>query len=516
MSQYGQNRGPAGPGSSQSPYVNYAQNGQNQRQGQANPYQQYPYAQGQQPVYPGQQGAYPNQQQGYTYPQQGAYPNQQQGYTYPQQGAYPNQQQGYTYPQQGAYPNQQQGYTYPQQGAYPGQQPVYPGQQGAYPNQQQGYAYPQQGAYPNQQPVYPGQQQGYGQNGGYQQPQPQPGQNVRKEKKPSLMEKAGFAMEPDILVLFAGALAISVLFILSLVFPTNPMKWAFLSLALVGLAYIWVRPVLEAGAKMTATVLIGVACLITVLSMILTPVSDRQQTQQTPVQADSTAAEEAAPQEDPVSEENVVVSLEEVASLQQTGPTATPDNSATLENLSSFFFFWSVNKIDQMVNYCSPSWVKNQEDPKVTLFGILANRIMREYTIGTPSGTENDITRTVPVTARVDKNTGDSESIFIFNVIIIRENEGWYVDPQSLKSHEEVEATTFSVIITQPPTPQPAEASMTLYYNPDGGSYYHADPNCLSVAEKFRPLTGHFTFAQINEPAYADLKTCQRCAAPMR
>ena len=157
-----------------------------------------------------------------------------------------------------------------------------------------------------------------------------------------------------------------------------------------------------------------------------------------------------------------------------------------------------------------------QSDPRVALFQVLSNRIAKSYTLGTPTGKDNDITRTVAVTATVDKQNGDDYSMFVFNVIMMKENETWYVDPRSLQSHEEVEATTFSAVITQPPTPQPAEPSMVLYYNPDGGSYYHADPNCEAVAEKYRPLSGTFTFGQINEPAYADLKCCQRCAAPMR
>ena len=114
------------------------------------------------------------------------------------------------------------------------------------------------------------------------------------------------------------------------------------------------------------------------------------------------------------------------------------------------------------------------------------------------------------------QQTGKDPETYLFRIIMLNEDGTWYVDPKSLSSHEEAEATTFSAEITQPPTPQPAAADQVLYYNPDGGSYYHADPNCEAVAEKYRPLSGTFTFGQINEPAYADLKCCQRCAAPMR
>ena len=492
MSQFGQNNGRPNSGS---PYANYVQNQPQPSAYPGQPYASYTqnaqnpaYSQNvQNPAYPqapmnGQNPQYPPVYQGQPmYPQQNgpAYPN------VPNQPAYPN------YPNQGYVPNQ----SYPNQG-YPNQN---------YPNQ----GYPNQGYVPN--PGYAPQTNPMGQPNS----QPSASQNKPKPEK----EKKFPAMEPDLLILFIGAILIAGTFIASLVFPVPAVKWAFLSLALLGLAYIWVRPVLETGPKTTASVLIGVAVLVTVLSMVLTPVTDRTQPAGPTARPDtgSSNQSEQTGANDPMSEEYAGGALEEVESIQVQQPTATPDNeSATLENLRSFCYFWTLNKTDQMVGYCAPSWVKSQEKPNEALFTILANRRLVEYTIGTPNGTINDGSRTVPVTAAVVKPADTKTSVFIFNVLILKENETWYVDPKSLKSHEEVEATTFSVIITQPPTPQPAAASMILYYNVDGGSYYHADPYCEAVAEKYRPLTGQFTYGQINEPAYANLKTCQRCAAPMR
>ena len=55
-----------------------------------------------------------------------------------------------------------------------------------------------------------------------------------------------------------------------------------------------------------------------------------------------------------------------------------------------------------------------------------------------------------------------------------------------------------------------------LYYHPTGGAYYHLDPDCRLVHEKYRPLKGQFTYGQISEEAYRDLIPCPVCGAPAR
>ena len=54
-----------------------------------------------------------------------------------------------------------------------------------------------------------------------------------------------------------------------------------------------------------------------------------------------------------------------------------------------------------------------------------------------------------------------------------------------------------------------------LYYNPEGGAYYHNDANCLDVKAKFLPLSG-FTYGQLEEDTFASLTRCPACAPPMR
>lgn len=58
-------------------------------------------------------------------------------------------------------------------------------------------------------------------------------------------------------------------------------------------------------------------------------------------------------------------------------------------------------------------------------------------------------------------------------------------------------------------------ADTALYYNPNGGSYYHSDPNCPSVKSKYLPLTP-FTYGQLEEAPFDSLTRCPACAPPMR
>ena len=61
-----------------------------------------------------------------------------------------------------------------------------------------------------------------------------------------------------------------------------------------------------------------------------------------------------------------------------------------------------------------------------------------------------------------------------------------------------------------------AAADLPLYYNTEGGQYYHLDPNCPSIAEKFRPIRGIFLYSQLTEMPYRFLKRCRICGAPER
>ena len=59
-------------------------------------------------------------------------------------------------------------------------------------------------------------------------------------------------------------------------------------------------------------------------------------------------------------------------------------------------------------------------------------------------------------------------------------------------------------------TPETSEPPEFVYYNPNGGRYYHAVDDCPSVSPQYQPLAP-IPFAQISDPEYARLVPCPRC-----
>ena len=53
------------------------------------------------------------------------------------------------------------------------------------------------------------------------------------------------------------------------------------------------------------------------------------------------------------------------------------------------------------------------------------------------------------------------------------------------------------------------DADTVVYYNPDGGRYFHEDPNCSSVSRRFLPLTG-ISYDDLNE-RFPKMSPCQYC-----
>ena len=77
---------------------------------------------------------------------------------------------------------------------------------------------------------------------------------------------------------------------------------------------------------------------------------------------------------------------------------------------------------------------------------------------------------------------------------------------------------TMPVLPTPPPLMDASAApdDLVLYYNPDGGRNYHLDPRCGTVHVQYLPLKGMFTWGEINDAPYADLRNCAFCGAPVR
>ena len=179
--------------------------------------------------------------------------------------------------------------------------------------------------------------------------------------------------------------------------------------------------------------------------------------------------------------------------------------------------------MDELVTYTPPSWQKVNNPPKQKLFYKFNQKQLQSWEVqGVPTGTDADSSRTVTVTVNILYN-GREERVLSCDALLLKEEGSWYVDPDSLSNGTPVVVETPEPQAqeeTPPPfeTPEPTKAPTSktkLYYNEDGGAYYHADAECPSVEKKYLPLTS-FKYGELNKGTFAKLKPCSRCNAPDR
>jgi hypothetical protein len=505
---------------------------------------------GQNPQQPGfSQGNYPPAQ-GYA-PNGGYAPNDAYGQGYAPQNGYGQPQygqQGYADYQQ---PYGQQGYQQPygQQGyEQQGYQQPY-GQQGY--QQPYGQGYEQQGyqqpyaQQPYQQQPYD--QQGFVQPGGYQQPYEQQGyqqgysqQNPQETDLPPEQQyaqytpdgqrvyptsgRSGFRVQPaahreipwDTIakVLMFGVLPI--LFILSMVFAWTAVKWIVLVGVVASIAALWLRELVTPNARLVLSLLLASAAVVCLVSALATNAADNQN----PAQPNQSGQM----QQGSTSGNNLDVNLTATDTPNPAPtPTATPvdDSEECYAQLHSFFTLWKNNAISQMVNLTAPSWrssIKGGTDAVTQkLFGeVLTNRTPVSWDFTAITGTSNDIARMVTVRAVINKNNTLGESVYLWKVRMVKEDGVWYVDPATLQSNEQESTATPTNALATQPVLNTSHPDLLIYYNPEGGTYYHIDPNCESLNPKYRPLSGVIKWSQIEDSPYDQLEQCKRCGAPLR
>ena len=66
----------------------------------------------------------------------------------------------------------------------------------------------------------------------------------------------------------------------------------------------------------------------------------------------------------------------------------------------------------------------------------------------------------------------------------------------------------------QPFMEYPVSPETVLYFNPNGGQYYHADQNCASIKDRYLPLQGSVTYRELDDPQYTYLTPCKHCNPP--
>ncbi len=204
-----------------------------------------------------------------------------------------------------------------------------------------------------------------------------------------------------------------------------------------------------------------------------------------------------------------------------TGYTAAVKSEAEIA-LENFMEKWRKGIIADMVMHTPPSWRDAQADSaEKQLFWKFKQKPLIDWRqMAAPTGTDASTARTITVEADITYS-GETRT-YQYDAVILYEGSAWYVDPNSLSSGILVEQSTPTPDPNTTPTPSPEptptpkpNSKTKLYYNKDGGKYYHADPECYTVAKEFLPLAS-FTYGNINKSPYTRLVPCEKCQAPSR
>jgi len=186
--------------------------------------------------------------------------------------------------------------------------------------------------------------------------------------------------------------------------------------------------------------------------------------------------------------------------------------------LENFMEKWRKGIIADMVEYTAPSWQEAQDSAQRQLFWKFAQKPLLDWRqLTAPTGTEASTARTITVQADVSYS-GETRT-YQYDAVVLCENEKWYVDPNSLSSGTLTTAApatpdpNATPTPTPSPTPKPTVNPKTkLYYNDDGGTFYHIDDECPDVGKKYLPMA-EFTYSKLTESPYNKLKPCKTCGA---
>ena len=299
------------------------------------------------------------------------------------------------------------------------------------------------------------------------------------------------------------------------------VRYLFIGAVVIGLGAMWYRQMYTPTARLIVS-MVYVALCIGSIAMQMQASADVRQTSTN------------------FGAQNPAVSQQQVASAGETQaaeptpvpvqPTATPlpvsGPSEAEKRLELFMNLWSVNNTTEMVQLVQPSWCSKQENPSMALFMVLANRTPEDFVIEDISGADTDNSRTVTMRATINKNNGKAPSVYRFMIMMVKEGEEWYVNPNSLATNDKQATTTDENVVktqsvgtaTEAPrttvTPAPP-ASTTLYYNM-GGNYYHMDPNCPSVNADNLPFDSSFSYSELKDmKSTTNLLPCLKCGAPV-
>lgn len=345
-----------------------------------------------------------------------------------------------------------------------------------------------------------------------------------KNKRPYAQQNAQpghMNSQPDAPRRFAAlsiilTLVLPILFLLTLFLANQPLRIIFLALTLLSVAAMWLFRAFVRSARSTLTIVyIALAIVIGVALLLDQETVDRKTTSSAMQEQGSYFNDTAA-----------------LADLLERNITPAPTSAISSEIISEaqrklelFMSYWIQGNVKQMLNLCTPSWIAQYQNPEQELFQLTSSSRPQDYIIESLSGSDGDSSRTITLKVMLQNISGQEAAMNRMHVLLFKVNNTWYVDPQSLGGTPIDEASelaaqnkTFvgsTIAPTATPAPSTGEGAVMLYYNSDGGQYYHAIPNCSAVNERYWPLA-KFYYSDLNSQKFKNLIRCTKCDAPER
>lgn len=318
----------------------------------------------------------------------------------------------------------------------------------------------------------------------------------------------GFAY---ILIIF-----LPILFLFAIFSKNNFMLIAYGLMSVVVLLVIWIFQYLDIGARTTLTALHIMLSVMALIMITLSPSAKNNQNSDTSIQSQMSITQtntlERASRERAQVEDN---SAKEQAQQAEKEEVRSPVN----DTINAFMSAWRDIDYKKMVALSDTDKLNPNLDYETSMFHIRANRTPVSWKIKEIENTDEDQFRTVNMEVEIDKNNGSKNQIHQMQVLLIKKNGNYFVDPKSLNSigvlRDADSESNSDPVGELPPTPVP-DPNMTLYYNPDGGSLYHASQNCSQINQKYLPLKGSFTVSQLDDKEYSKFEPCTFCNAPRR
>lgn len=313
----------------------------------------------------------------------------------------------------------------------------------------------------------------------------------------------------------------------------QPFRWIFMLLVIAALAGMWVLRAFLFPGRMILSALYGLAMIFTLVTALSAGTKQNNVNQHndflntTAIPATTSAFSSmyntmSTPvpvideMDDPESD------LDDSAYVNDgysDGSSLTKsDAEIALEN---FMEKWRKAIVADMEELTSPAWRAEQDNPTQTLYWKFGQKPLVEWSQqSAPTGTEASTARTITVVA--DVNYNGAVRTYEYDAVVLKENDKWYVDPNSLSTGVLVAKATATPDPNATPTPEPTATpepttnpKTKLYYNKNGGSYYHAEAECPDVGKKYLPMAS-FEFSKLSESPYNKLKPCDTCGAPTK